>query len=196
MAAAPGSSCYLGTCNYKSGVLTTARTRADDGSDYRFAFTYGYVETRVKLASKSGFFSAVWMLPNSPNYSYDTELDIAEVLGGNPNTIFMTYHYNGRSRSSTPNVGNGNNGACAAKDYTKDFVRLGLDWQPTHIAWYIDGVKCGQFDGNSSTIEDGPMHLILQVMVDNAWQRDWKHTSSAGAMDEMQVDYLRVFQQR
>ena len=191
-----GSGCYQGSCTYKSGLISTARRQANDGSDYRFSFTYGYVESRVKLTSKSGFFSAFWMLPNSANYSYDTELDIAEVLGGNPNTVFMTYHYNGRSTSYTPNVGNGNNGACQAKDYTKDFVRLGVDWQADHIAWYIDGVKCGQFNGNTTTIENGPMHLIMEVMVDNQWQRDWNMRTASGASDEMQIDYVRVYQQR
>lgn len=192
---ASSNGCYQGRCDYKSGVISTARLRADDGSAYRYSFTYGYVESRVKLTSKKGFFSAVWLLPNNPSYGYDTEIDVAEVLGGNPDTVFMTYHYSGRAKSSTPNRGNHNNGACAVKDYTKDFVRLGVDWQRNHIAWYIDGVKCGQFDGDTSTIEDSPMHLILNVMVDNAWQRDWTLTSSAGASDEMQVDYVRVFQQ-
>lgn len=190
------SGCYLGTCDYKSGVISTARLRANDGSAYRYSFTYGYVESRLKLTSKSGFFTAFWMLPNNPSYVYDTEIDIAEVLGGNPNTVFMTYHYNGRSASFTPNVGNDNNGACQVKDYTKDFVRLGLDWQADHIAWYIDGVKCGQFNGNSSTIEDGPMHIILEQMVDNQWQRDWGMATTSGASDKVQIDYVRVFQQR
>jgi hypothetical protein len=38
---------------------------------------------------------------------------------------------------------------------------------PTHVAWYIDGVKCGQFNGNASSIESGPMQLILHMMIDN-----------------------------
>lgn len=110
--------------------------------------------------------------------------------------MFMTYHYSGRTKSYTPNVGDRNNGACQVKDYTKDFVRFGVDWQADHIAWYIDGVKCGQFNGNTSTIESGPMHLILEVMVDIQWHRDWNLKSAAGASDQLQVDYVRAYQQK
>jgi hypothetical protein len=51
-------------------------------------------------------------------------------------------------------------------------VQFGLDCQATHIAWYIDGVKCGQFNGSAATIESGPMQLILHMMIDNHWERD------------------------
>ena len=34
------------------------------------------------------------MLPTNTSYSYDTEIDIVEILGNDPRTIFMTYHYN------------------------------------------------------------------------------------------------------
>ena len=53
-------------------------------------------------------------------------------------------------------------------------MRFGLDWQPTYIAWYINGVKCGQFNGNSTTVENGPMQLLLHMMIDN-------HGSAIGA---------------
>ena len=55
------------------------------------------------------------MLPTNPSFSYDTEIDIVEILGGHPDTVFMTYHYNGRGSSFTPNNGLHNNGACATK---------------------------------------------------------------------------------
>jgi beta-glucanase (GH16 family) len=75
-------------------------------------------------------------------------------------------------------------------------MTLGVDWQPTHIAWYINGVKCGQFNGNSTTIESGPMQIIEHMMVDNDWQRSW----GVGLKDptlsrQLEVDYLRVWQQ-
>lgn len=189
--------CQGGQCTYLSGLLSTARPRADNGSDYLFKFTYGYVEAKLKLIGTQGFFTAFWMLPADPDYDYATEIDILEHLGHDPATMFMTYHYNDRSQSHAVNTGVGNNGACAAVDYTADFHRFGLDWQPSYVAWYIDGVKCGQFNGNTSTVEDGPMQIILNVMVDVAWQRDW----NKGLLDptlsrSLEVDYVRVFQQR
>jgi len=191
------SGCYQGQCTYKAGLVSTARPRADNGSSYLFPFTYGYVESRMKFPATPGFFTAFWMLPANPSFSYNTEIDIVEILGGYPDTPFMNYHYNGRGTSYTPNTGLHNNGACAVKDYSTDFVRFGLDWQPTYIAWYIDGVKCGQFNGNTTTIESGPMQLILHMMVDNSWERDWSSVlSSQTLVRQLEVDYIRIYQQK
>jgi beta-glucanase (GH16 family) len=78
-----------------------------------------------------------------------------------------------------------------------DFVRFGLDWQPTHIVWDIDGVKCGQFTGNASTIESGPMQLILHMMIDNQWERDRGSVlSSQRLVRQLEVDYIRIYQQQ
>ena len=189
--------CYLGSCNYKAGLVSTARPRADNGSPYLFPFTYGYVESRMKYPATSGFFTAFWMLPTDTSFSYRSEIDIVEILGGDPDTIFMTYHYNDRGQSYALNNGDHNNGACAVKDYSTDFVRFGVDWQPTYIAWYINGVKCGQFNGNSTTIENGPMQIILHMMVDNNWERSWGLTlPSLDLTRQLEVDYLRIYQQQ
>jgi beta-glucanase (GH16 family) len=150
----------------------------------------------MKYPATSGFFTAFWMLPTDETYTYRSEIDIVEILGGDPDTIFMTYHYNDRGDSYALNNGDNNNGACQVKDYSTDFVRFGLDWQPTYIAWYINGVKCGQFDGNTTTIESGPMQIILHMMVDNNWERSWGLTlPSLDLTRQLEVDYLRVYQQ-
>lgn len=189
------SACQNNSCTYKAGLLSTARPRADNGSDYLYKFTYGYVESRFKFPATQGFFTAFWMLPTNTDYNYNTEIDILELLGDDPTTMFMTYNYNNRSQSYAPNTGKFNNGACAVKDYSQDFVRMGVDWEPDHIAWYINGVKCGQFT-NASQIESGPMQLILHMMIDNHWQRSW----NVGLLDptltrQLEVDYIRVYQQ-
>jgi hypothetical protein len=190
------SGCYKGQCTYKAGLVSTARQRADDGSDYLFPFTYGYIESKMKFPGVPGFFTAFWMLPTDPTYSYRSEIDIVEILGGDPDTIFMTYHYNNRSQSYTPNNGDHNNGACEVKDYSADWVTFGMDWESTHVAWYIDGIKCGQFDGDSTTIESGPMQLILHMMIDNSWERSWGLVlANQTLVNQLEVDYIRIYQQ-
>jgi hypothetical protein len=191
------NACYQGQCTYKAGLVSTARPRADNGSAYLFPFTYGYVESRMKFPGTPGFFTAFWMLPTNPTFTYNTEIDIVEILGGYPDTIFMTYHYAGRNTSFTPNNGLHNNGACQVRDYSTDFVRFGLDWEPTSVAWYIDGVKCGQFNGTATTIESGPMQLILHMMIDNQWERDWGSVLSSQSLARaLEVDYIRIYQQQ
>jgi beta-glucanase (GH16 family) len=168
--------CYQGQCTYKAGLLSTARPSAANGSSYLFPFTYGYLESRMKFPAVKGLFTAFWMLPTDPTYDYRSEIDIVEILGYDPTTIWMHYHYADRSSSYRVNSGVGDNGACPVKDYSKDFVRFGIDWEPTHLAWYIDGIKCGQYDGSLATVESGPMQLILHMMVDNSWERSWGQT--------------------
>jgi beta-glucanase (GH16 family) len=186
--------CYQGKCTYKSGMLTTSRPRADDGSPYLYKFTYGYVESRLKFPATQGFFTAFWMLPADPSFNYRSEIDILELLGNDPKTMFMTYHYANRTKAHHVNNGTGNNGACPAKDYSKDFVTVGLDWQPNRIAWYIDGVKCSEFT-NASQIENGPMQIIIDLMVDHQWQRDWGVTLQDQTLTrQLELDYLRVYQ--
>jgi hypothetical protein len=125
--------------------VSTARPRADNGSPYLFPFTYGYIESRMKFPGTAGFFTAFWMLPTNPSFTYDTEIDIVEILGGHPDTVFMTYHYNGRSTSFTP--------------------------------------------------KSGPMQLILHMMVDNQWERDWGSVlSSQTLVRQLEVDYIRIYQ--
>jgi beta-glucanase (GH16 family) len=188
--------CQNGQCTYNAGLLSTARKLASD-SNYLYTFTYGYVEARIKFPAQRGFFTAFWMLPADPSYSYRSEIDIVEILGDDPTTMFMTYHYNDRSSSHGVNNGKFNNGACPVKDYSKEYTRFGVDWQPDHVAWYIDGIKCGEFKGNTTTVESGPMQVILNNMVDMSWQRSW----GVGLTDptqrgEMGVDYLRIYQQK
>lgn len=189
------SACQNGKCTYKSGLLSTARPNASS-SKYLYTFTYGYVESAFKVIGTQGFFTAFWMLPANTSYNYRSEIDIVENLGYDPTTIYMTYHYNDRSQSDAINTATGNNGSCPVLDYSKAYHRFGMDWEPDHVAWYIDGVKCGQFNGNTSTVENGPMQLIMDLMVDHSWERQW----GKGLLDPtltrtLDVDYIRVYQQ-
>ncbi len=83
-------------------------------------------------------------------------------------------------------------GSSSLRHYSTDFVRFGLDWQPTHIARYIDGVKCGQFNGGAGTIESGPMQLILHMMIDN----QGSVLSNQTLVRQLEVDYIRIYQQQ
>ena len=192
----PSSSCQGGSCTYVAGLLSTARPKAASGQGYLYKFTYGFVESRFKFPATRGFFTAFWMLPADPSYNYRTEIDILELLGDDPSTMFMTYNYAGRDQSYAVNQGKHNNGACPVKDYSKDFVDMGVDWEPNRIAWYINGVKCAEYT-DASQIEKGPMQLILHMMVDNNWQRQWNvGLADPTLVRQLEVDYIRVYQQR
>jgi len=189
--------CFEGVCTYKSGLLSTARPRADDGSQYLYSFTYGYVEARIKYPNVPGFFTAFWMLPTDPTHQYQNEIDIIEILGGYPENMYQSYHYGAdRNQTFRANKELQNNGKCPMRDFSEDWTRFGVDWQPDHIAWYINGVKCGEFT-DSALIPNGPMQLILNMMVDNSWERDWNSLlADQTLVNQLEVDYIRVYQQQ
>jgi beta-glucanase (GH16 family) len=189
------SACYNGLCTYKSGLLSTARP--DQSSPYLFSFTYGYVESRLKLPTTPGMFTAFWMLPTNPTYQYDDEIDILESVGGKPDVIYQTYHYGDRnSHYKVNDVSKDTNGNCAKVDYSSAFHTYGVDWQPDHVAFYIDGTQCGSFIATDpGQIENEPMQIILDLMVDTKWQRDANLVlPSQTVTDHLDVDYLKVWQ--
>ena len=151
----------------------------------------------MKFPGTPGFFTAFWMLPTNPSFSYGTEIDIVEILGGHPDTIFMTYHYNNRGTSFTPQQRPAQQRRVPGQETIRPiWCRFGLDWQPTYIAWYIDGVKCGQFNGNATTIENGPMQLILHMMIDNSGNGTGVGPDEPDPGAQLEVDYIRIYQQQ
>ena len=58
-------------------------------------------------------------------------------------------------------------------------------------------MKCGQFNGNSSSIDSGPLQLILHTMIDNQWERDWGSAlANRTLVRQLEVDYIRIYQQQ
>jgi hypothetical protein len=198
------SACLGGQCTYLSGMLSTARPLQNNGSDYLFKFTYGYVESRLKVAGTQGFTSAFWMLPAVTNFSYPAEIDILEQFGGadRATTMNMTY-LEPPNRQAQYEVqtgalkGRGGDGACPVKDYTTDYHTMGMDWEPTFIAFYIDGQKCGQTPAGAP-IYSQPMQLIMDLIVDHQFARNYLNEpfTGNGLTREFDIDYLRVYQQQ
>jgi beta-glucanase (GH16 family) len=186
--------------DYKSGLLSTTNkpssiTGVVQGPSL-YKFTYGYVEARIKMPPQKGFFSAFWMLPVSkaPNngWPYEYEIDILEALGGNDPYAYQTIHYNNRSQqwqASPP-------GQCknwTASDLYGNFHTYGVNWQPSYIDFYIDGMKCGRF---TTEVWKSDMELILNLMVDHSWQKAYPSLYGATGTAVLEADYVKVWQQQ
>jgi hypothetical protein len=207
------SACYNSSCTYKSGLLSTARKSGNDpATAYLYKFTYGYVEASLKVVNQQGFFVAWWMLPadTTYNYHYDAsgtpnangayryEIDILEMLGHDPTDMEMHYSWADDSNAYYSPNDSSKNGACPdSTDFSQGFHRFGVDWEPTFVAFYIDGVKCGQHNATASApVPNIPMQLILNQMVSVNWQRNvGKPLLNTTLTSDLQVDYMRVYQQ-
>lgn len=119
-----GNSCWYGTCTWTSGRIQTSG---------RFTQQYGHIEARIQVPNGQGLWPAFWMLGGS-NWPTDGEIDIMEVVGRQPNTLYGTLHGPGYS---------GGNGYGATRNastpYWQAFHNYAIDWSPNLIVWTVDG---------------------------------------------------------
>jgi beta-glucanase (GH16 family) len=157
---------------FTSGAITTERS---------FSQLYGYFEICAKLPSGKGMWPAFWLLP--ADLSWPPELDVFEMLGHEPNKIYMSFH----SKVDTDQI----NSRMVA-DTTQSFHNFGVDWEPDLITWYFDGKPVAQ----SATPTDmhQPMYLLANLAVggEGSWPGAPDATTPMPA--HMLIQYVRVYQ--
>jgi beta-glucanase (GH16 family) len=133
-----------------SGVLTTAHS---------FTQTYGFFEMRARLPAGKGLWSAFWLLPE--NHDWPPEIDVVEMLGHEPQTAYLTAHFN------TPEKHQGaDQKACKTTDLSQGFHNFGVDWEADAIIWYVDGTECFR---TSKGVPHVPMYLLANLAVGGKW---------------------------
>ncbi len=165
----------------------------------KFAFTFGRVEVRAKLATGVGTWPAIWMLGKNiiePG-SYWTatsgtvywpacgEVDIMEHWGSNQNYVQSALHTSS-SFGNTVNLG-GQTIATASSD----FHIYVLEWTIDKMVFSVDGVVHYTYNPavkDSSTWPfNAPQYLLLNVAMES--NVDPNFIQSA-----MEVDYVRIYQ--
>ena len=149
-------------------------------TDRSFTQTYGYFETRAKFSNAAGVVSAFWMLP--ADGSWPPELDVAEVVGGNSDTLVMTSHSGG---GTTPHWAD-------VPDTSQDFHTYAVDWQPDKLTWYFDNKQVAQ--QNTPADMNKPMFMMLSALVGTG--DTWSGAPVPGETGQMQVDYVRAYSQK
>jgi hypothetical protein len=165
---------------YVSGLVQAG---GDDGAPEvpTFSFLYGYLEVRAKLPPGQGLFPAIWMMP--ANYSdQDGELDVLEAIGSDPSRANFFLHRNGLV------VGEEWLGA----NLSSGFHTFGVDWQPDHVTWYVDGVGRATIT-DPELICPEAMYPILNLAVGGDWPGPPDSTTPFPA--SLDVEFLRVWQQ-
>jgi beta-glucanase (GH16 family) len=151
---------------WTGGILSTDTTKW---------FQYGFVEVRAKLPKGQGFWPAIWQVGSvGPN-----ELDTMEFLGGDPTTVYQTYHYSGGAQQDQPK----------SSDWTSDYHLFQMKWEPGRITYYVDNVQMGTWTTNVPT---NPMYLMLNFDVGGSWPGN--PNSSTPTTAQFNVDYVRVYQ--
>jgi len=170
--------------NYTSGMISSGNSPDDPTEASRFSFRYGFIEIRAKIPRGKGLWPAIWLLPNSRVST--PEIDILEILGDEPERIVMNYHYFGPEGKETRS-----SGEWEGPDFSEDWHVFGLNWQPDHITWYIDGVERSTF-AEAAYISTDPMYIILNLAVGGNWPGEPDETTPFPSSFE--IDYVRIYQ--
>jgi beta-glucanase (GH16 family) len=165
--------------SYVSGLVQTGG-KQDHPTSPRFSFKFGYIEIRAKLPAGQGIFPAMWMMPASFDDSAG-ELDLMENIGSDASTVYFTTHHDAARQGHH----------FTGPDFSAGYHTFGVDWQPDHITWYVDGVPHGTCT-DPNLICSEAMYPILNVAVGGSWPGAPDATTRFPA--SMDVDYVRVYQ--
>jgi len=156
---------------YQSGVVSAH-------GPGQFDFTYGYVETRVKIPKGAGLWPAVWLLPKDGDIP--AEIDVIEARGHEPRRNHMTLHY---GDAQVKRVYDG-------PDMSAGYHTFGVDWARDHVAWYWDGVERYRVT-DPAKIPDDPMYPLANLQL-GGW--GGTPTSATRFPARFYVDYIKVYQ--
>jgi beta-glucanase (GH16 family) len=166
---------YAGqTFQYRSGVLCSVLEQK-----------YGYFEARLRVPAGQGLWPAFWLL-GKVGASGVNEIDIHEILGQQPSTVYMTVHWGtdygaGHQADGTSWIG---------PDFAADFHTFGLEWTPDTIVWTIDGIERQRHAGPTG-VPQVEMYVILNLAIGGSWPGAPDATTAFPASYD--VDYVRAY---
>lgn len=177
--------CWYGPCRYTSARLLTAD---------RFAFAYGRIETRLKVAPGHGLWSAMWMLGTdipTVGWPRSGEIDVMEHVGREPNRLFGTIH--GPGYSGDDGFGSTIDLAAPMAD---DFHVVAVEWQPGRLLWTVDGERFHEATpadvAPNAWVFDHEFSLLVNLAVGGGLGGPVR--ADTGFPARYLVDYIRVFQ--
>ena len=203
----PGEKC---SGNSKSGDFTSGFVETKG----KKAWTYGYIEARIKMPNNKSTWPGFWMSPNNSTYGSwprSGEIDIIETKGSNLNYAAADAHW-GISPGYKKHA-QGKKLPAGFKDTTQ-WHTYGVKWTEGKLEYYIDGMKfhiINRFSQpNAANTPYGPfdkpffLRLNLAIGGDyidgngskwsNAYNALAEHPESFPAT--MSIDYVRVYERR
>ncbi len=165
----------------------------------KYSVTYGRVEARIQVPFGQGIWPAFWMLGDdigTVGWPKCGEIDIMEVIGKEPSTVYGTPHMPPLSGSGSVSRGGKYTLPGGARIHDAYHV-FAVEWEPEEIRWYFDDVlyhtfKKSETPANATWIFNKPFHLLLNVAVGGRWPG--YPDSTTQFPQYMRVDYVRVYQ--
>jgi beta-glucanase (GH16 family) len=181
--------------SFQGYQYTSARIRSKD----RFAFRYGRVEGRIKLAVGEGLWPAFWMLPEDNVYGgwpLSGEIDIMEA-SQDATYVSGAIHF-GNSWPNNRFNSQGINGS-----FGDEWHVYAIEWEPDRIRWYLDDELymiqfqddwfTGAATGDANAPFDQDFHLLLNMAVGGNFVPN--PNPGSPFPKTMAVDWVRVYEQ-
>jgi beta-glucanase (GH16 family) len=174
-----------GPCDITSARITTKK---------KFARTYGRFQARIKLPPGAGLWPAFWMLGSNVDqvgWPSSGEIDVMEVIGRQPNTVYGTIHAPGYVDG-----GIGGQTTVRAQALERRFHVYEIDWSPSMIRWKLDGgtyfvARRSQLKAGQAWPFDHPFYILLNLAVGGDWPGPPdRHTHFPA---KMLIDWIRVY---
>lgn len=160
--------------HYTSGMMTTYQ---------KFSQLYGRFEICCRVPKGKGMWPAFWMLPEP--LSWPPEIDVLEILGHEPNKIYMTQHW----RDPEDHKHKHDGAPWVGPDFSADFHTYAVEWSPERIIWFVDGVERFRSEKYHPAKK---MYMLVNLAVGGDWPGYPNETTQFPAAFE--VKYVRAYQ--
>lgn len=158
---------------YTSGMMTTYK---------KFSQQYGRFEIRCRIPVGKGTWPAFWLLPDP--IGWPPEIDVLEILGHEPNKLYMTHHFRNQEHQH-----GSHGGSWVGPDFSAGFHEYAVEWSPDAIVWFVDGTERFR---SAKDIPDGKMYMLVNLAIGGDWPGAPDSATAFPAV--MEVDYVRVYE--
>ena len=178
--------CWYGPCRYTSARISTKGLHA---------WKYGRFEARMRLPDGNGLWPAFWMLGDDIDkvgWPACGEIDIMEMIGREPSTLYGTLHGPGYSGAESI----GSNTKLKSGKFADGFHVFAVEWRPGEIEWFLNGKSYSRktrsdLPNGAKWTFDHDFFVILNFAVGGNWPGSPDDTTVFPARFE--IDYVRVY---
>lgn len=185
----PSGTTAIGLALALVAVASAAEAKPYKGAEvYSLQATlYGRMEMRMRMVRGSGLLSTFFTYKNGSEMSgaHWEEIDI-EVLGKNDAKTWQTNIISGNPRQTSEQT------HPVPESLADEYHTYTLEWTPTYVSWFLDGVMVRKTEGGQVTALTSPQSLRF-----NIWSSD--AVSWVGAFDEAAlpayqfVDWIKFY---
>jgi beta-glucanase (GH16 family) len=175
------------TYQYTSGMISSGRDTSLLSTPPKFQFKYGYMEMRAKLPKGTGLWPAFWTLPSSQGWP--PEIDAMEGRGDRPSDINVGVY----NKDATGKTVHGSVWITGLADYTADFHTFAVDWEPSYLDYYVDGVLRIRVT-DPTRIPTEPMYVLANLAVGGNWPGSPDATTPFPS--DLEIDWIHVFERK